>query len=307
MSKLNEKDTELYIHEKYIINLSAEENIFTDDVMKKIHHLSNGITDRIDFLCLQYLSDPIGVKENSKIYLNVKIIPLLIKYGLILLISFSLIVGIFFFFKLNTENTDHTLKIELPKKSEDKVKLDENLLIALKEVIEPSVEEELSESVAPVSPEIENDSHAEITDIQNVVKEELALLENPEDNINSEIAKNSDDVVNQQKDIEKQEELKNSKRDIDWLIGQEPDKYVLQLISAIKPETIENYLTFFENKDEQIIEFTASINGTKHHILVYGLFDNSDLARAEIEKLPQKARQIKPWARTIQSISDLIK
>ena len=307
MSKLNEKDTELYIHEKYIINLSAEENIFTDDVMKKIHHLSNGITDRIDFLCLQYLSDPIGVKENSKIYLNVKIIPLLIKYGLILLISFSLIGGIFFFFKLNTENTDHTLKIELPKKSEDNVKLDENLLIALKEVIEPSVEEELSESVAPVSPEIENDSHAEISDIQNVVKEELALLENPEDEINSEIAKNSDDVVNQQKDIEKQEELKNSKRDINWLIGQEPDKYVLQLVSAIKPETIENYLTFFENKNEQIIEFTASINGTKHHILVYGLFDNSDLARAEIEKLPLKARQIKPWARTIQSINDLIK
>ena len=300
MSKLNEKDTELYIHEKYIINLSAEENIFTDDVMKKIHHLSNGITDRIDFLCLQYLSDPIGVKENNKIYLNIKIIPLLIKYGLILLISFSLIGGIFFFFKLNTENTNHTLKIELPKKSENKVKLDENLLMALKEVIEPSVEGELSESVAPVSP-------AEISDIQNAAKEELALLENPEDNINSEIAKNSDDVVNQQEDIEKQEELKNSKRDINWLVSQEPDKYVLQLISAIKPETIENYLSFFENKNEQIIEFTASINGTKHHILVYGLFDNSDLARAEIEKLPQKARQIKPWARTIQSINDLIK
>ena len=307
MSKLNEKDTELYIHEKYIINLSAEENIFTDDVMKKIHHLSNGITDRIDFLCIQYLSDPIGVKENSKIYLNIKIIPLLIKYGLILLISFSLIGGIFFFFKLNTENTNHTLKIELPKKSENKVKLDENLLIALKEVIEPSVEGKLSESVAPASPEIENDSHVEISDIQKAAKEELALLENPEDNINSEIVKNSNDVVNQQEDIEKQEELKNSKRDINWLIGQEPDKYVLQLISAIKPETIENYLTFFESKNEQIIEFTASINGTKHHILVYGLFDNSDLARAEIEKLPQKARQIKPWARTVQSINDLIK
>lgn len=307
MSKLNEKDTELYIHEKYIINLSAEENIFTDDVMKKIHHLSNGITDRIDFLCIQYLSDPIGVKENSKIYLNTKIIPLLIKYGLILLISFSLIGVIFFFLKLDTKNTNQTLKIELPKKSEDKVKLDENLLIALKEVIEPSVEGKLSEPVAPVSPRVEYDGHAEISDIQKAAKEELALLENPEDNMNGEIAENSDDVVNQQEDIEKQEELKNSKRDIDWLIGQEPDKYVLQLISAIKPETIENYLTFFENKDEQIIEFTASINGTKHHILVYGLFDNSDLARAEIEKLPQKARQIKPWARTIQSISDLIK
>ena len=307
MSKLNEKDTELYIHEKYIINLSAEENIFTDDVMKKIHHLSNGITDRIDFLCIQYLSDPIGVKENSKIYLNIKIIPLLIKYGLILLISFSLIGVIFFFFKLDTKNTNQTLKIELPKKSENKVKLDENLLIALKEVIEPSVEGKLSEPVTPVSPGVEYDGHAEISDIQNVAKEELALIENPEDNINSEIAKNSDDVVDQQEDIEKQEELKNSKRDIDWLIGQEPGKYVLQLISAIKSETIENYLTFFENKDDQIIEFTASINGTKHHILVYGLFDNSDLPRAEIEKLPQKARQIKPWARTIQSISDLIK
>ena len=195
----------------------------------------------------------------------------------------------------------------MPKKSENKVKLDENLLIALKEVIEPPVEEELSESVTPVSPEIENDSHVEISDIQNVAKEELALNENPEDNINSEIVKNSNDVVNQQEGIEKQEELKNSKRDINWLISQEPDKYVLQLISAIKPETIENYLSFFENKNEQIIEFTASINGTKHHILVYGLFDNSDLARAEIEKLPQKARQIKPWARTVQSINDLIK
>ena len=62
MSKLNEKDTELYIHEKYIINLSAEENIFTDDVMKKIHHhfqqgegcrqMGGKLSDMHAFMCM---------------------------------------------------------------------------------------------------------------------------------------------------------------------------------------------------------------------------------------------------------------
>jgi len=90
-------------------------------------------------------------------------------------------------------------------------------------------------------------------------------------------------------------------------------KIILKALIDLKlttPDESEKLLKKAELKEQnsnQIIEFTASINGTKHHILVYGLFDNSDLARAEIEKLPQKARQIKPWARTVQSINDLIK
>ena len=94
-------------------------------------------------------------------------------------------------------------------------------------------------------------------------------------------------------------------KDINWLINQNSDKYVIQLISATKKETITNYLEYFDdNKD--IIEFSASISGKKYHILVYGLFDSISLAKANIEKLPKKARQIKPWIRTVESIKESI-
>ncbi|MAJ91663.1 MAG: hypothetical protein CMF40_05685, partial [Legionellales bacterium] len=108
-------------------------------------------------------------------------------------------------------------------------------------------------------------------------------------------ASKSNDVVSN-KEIDK---------DINWLINQNSDKYVIQLISATKKETITNYLEYFDdNKD--IIEFSASISGKKYHILVYGLFDSISLAKANIEKLPKKARQIKPWIRTVESIKESV-
>ena len=65
-------------------------------------------------------------------------------------------------------------------------------------------------------------------------------------------------------------------------------------------------MAFFGNSNEPIIEFTASVNGKKRYILLYGPFDDYDLAYAQIEKLPQKARQIKPWVRTVKSIKELV-
>jgi len=298
MPKLNEKEVETYINEKYVANSFSEKNIFTSDSIKKIYRLSNGIMDRIDILCLQYLKDPVDDKEKNQSKKSYGIISSLIKYKLYyLLASIFLLFYIIALFEKDTENTKQIFSIKLPEKTDDKLRFDENLLIAMKEVSDPLMKQ--------------NDDHIHnnnIIDESNANKvmslDAVTPLQEKKDDETIDTSDSPNISTDNKNNAETNE---NYKKNIGWLIGQEPDKYVLQLVSAVKQETILNYLAFFENNHDEIIEFTAHINGQKHYILVYGLFDNSELARAEIAKLPQKARQIKPWARTIKSIKELVK
>ena len=306
MSVLNENEVKLYIQEKYISNTLSNENIFTDKIVKKIYRLSNGITDRVDILCLQYLDDPVKKATKTKSHLILNNILLLTKYRLfylLLLLSIFVLLYIYIMlpFKLEDENIKQTLKIKLPEKIENEAKLDESLLIAMKEIMESPGDAELSATV--ISDLNHDDNHTAIDSTQNSNEEALMQLNDENKNEDIEIT-NSPLPITESK--EKIEITNNFKKDINWLVNQEPEKYVLQLISAIKEETIKNYLEFFDN-DDQIIGFSAPVYGKKRYILVYGLYDDSDLARAEIEKLPQKAREIKPWVRTVKSIKELLK
>jgi len=305
MSVLNENEVKLYIQEKYISNTLSNEDIFTDKIVKKIYRLSNGIVDRVDILCLQYLDDPVKKATKTKSHLILNNILLLTKYKLFYLLLLSIFVLLYIYimlpFKLEDENIKQTLKIKLPEKIENGAKLDESLLIAMKEVMEPPSDTELS---ATVIPDLNHDdNHTAIDSTQNSNEEALMQLNDKNKNEDIETT-NSPLAITESK--EKIEITNNFKKDINWLVNQEPEKYVLQLISAIEEETIKNYLEFFDN-DDQIIEFSAPVYGKKRYILVYGLYDDSDLARAEIEKLPQKARKIKPWVRTVKSIKELLK
>ena len=305
MSVLNENEVKLYIQEKYISNTLSNENIFTDKIVKKIYRLSNGITDRVDILCLQYLDDPVKKATKTKSHLILNNILLLTKYRSFYLLLLSIFVFFYIYimlpFKLEDENIKQTLKIKLPEKIENGAKLDESLLIAMKEVMEPPSDTELSATV--ISDLNHDDNHTAIDSTQN--SNEEALMQLNDENKNEDIeTTNSPLPITESK--EKIEITNNFKKDINWLVNQEPEKYVLQLISAIEEETIKNYLEFFDN-DDQIIGFSAPIYGKKRYILVYGLYDDSDLARSDIEKLPQKARKIKPWVRTVKSIKELLK
>ena len=305
MSVLNENEVKLYIQEKYISNTLSNENIFTDKIVKKIYRLSNGITDRVDILCLQYLDDPVKKATKTKSHLILNNILLLTKYRSFYLLLLSIFVLLYIYimppFKLEDENIKQTLKIKLPEKIENEAKLDESLLIAMKEVMEPPRDVELSATV--ISDLNHDDNHTAIDSTQN--SNEEALMQLNDENKNEDI-ETTNNLLPITESKEKIEITNNFKKDINWLVNQEPEKYVLQLISAIEEETIKNYLEFFDN-DDQIIGFSAPIYGKKRYILVYGLYDDSDLARAEIEKLPQKARKIKPWVRTVKSIKELLK
>ena len=305
MSVLNENEVKLYIQEKYISNTLSNENIFTDKIVKKIYRLSNGITDRVDILCLQYLDDPVKKATKTKSHLILNNILLLTKYRSFYLLLLSIFVLLYIYimlpFKLDDENIKQTLKIKLPEKIENGAKLDESLLIAMKEVMEPPSDTELSATV--ILDLNYDDNHTAIDSTQN--SNEEALMQLNDENKNEDI-ETTNNLLPITESKEKIEITNNFKKDINWLVNQEPEKYVLQLISAIEEETIKNYLEFFDN-DDQIIGFSAPIYGKKRYILVYGLYDDSDLARSDIEKLPQKARKIKPWVRTVKSIKELLK
>ena len=151
-----------------------------------------------------------------------------------------------------------------------------------------------------------NDNYGEFDRTQDLGEEAVTEIHREKDDNSVGLSKKSSILTSNGDNIESGEKTQNFTKDINWLVSQHSDKYVLQLVSAIKKQTIVNYLAFFGDRNESIIEFTTSIDGQKHYILLYGPFDNRDLAYAQIEKLPQKARQIKPWVRTIKSIKNLV-
>ena len=177
----------------------------------------------------------------------------------------------------------------------------------------PELQESLASESLSQQPENEiattivtNNDYGEFDKTPDLGEEAVTEIRREKDDNSVGLSKKSSILTSNGDNIESGEKAQSYKKDIDWLVSQHSDKYVLQLVSAIKKQTIVNYLAFFGDRNESIIEFTTSIDGQKHYILLYGPFDNRDLAYAQIEKLPQKARQIKPWVRTIKSIKKLV-
>lgn len=160
------------------------------------------------------------------------------------------------------------------------------------EVIEQAPEDEsVIEGAAPIVSEEENVT----IEVESVVEEEIIPEPIPEPApVVEEIPK-------------PQAKPEAVVKDINWLIKQDPSKYVLQLIGAYEQETIDVYLKAFKNNDDKIIAFDAKNKGKEWHVLVYGLFDNRDQAVSAINTLPTKAKLMAPWPRTVQSIKDLLK
>ena len=303
MTDFNEIETKNYIQEKYINN-ELDKNIFSDQILKKIFIITNGSKEKIDVFCKQYLKDPISTINEINIQKNSNNFFSLFKnYKVFCVLSIVILLVVYqsFLADHNDENKKVVFKIDLPEESKNNISIDKDLLIALQEINESEIQEEIE--VSTINDYVNNSEI--ITESQDDNITGIEILSIPEDNINIETKGVASVATTNEIKNDNIEVVEEKNKDIDWLMSQSSDKYVLQLISAIKTETITNYLKYFDNNDE-IIELSANIKGKNYHILVYGLFDSSDLARAEISKLPEKARQIKPWVRTVGSIKELI-
>ena len=315
MHRLNKKDAELYIRQNYAESSPQDGNVLTYNVIEKIYHTSAGDTEAIEKLCIQYLNDPVKKQKKGLRYLIYKYSGHIIKVtrvrrSIYFIIFFILLFVVYNFIKpieikkmSDNKYKKQIFKIKLPENRKTKVSLDKDILIGLKELSASSktvVDEELQVEHGII------DDYSELKKAQSVNLEPTAQIHKEKDHNSTVATKKSSTATSIENNIESNEKKKGFKKDINWLVSQHSDKYVLQLVSAVQRRTIANYLAFFGNSNESIIEFTAFIDGQKRYILLYGPFDNPDLANAQIEKLPQKARQIKPWVRTIKSIKELV-
>ncbi len=312
MPSLTEKQTEQYIHNRYPEDSVSELNLFDDKTIQQIHRISHGMPGRINALCEQYLDDPAKNHTASEAQPLLKAAALFIKYRLIVVTAVCLIFLSLGFTLLLLQSSEEivkkqTIKLNLPDINKDKN--EQTRVVDTLVTPEPALAKQLPSLVVP---EIVTDKNN--TNIAVVNKEVTRnATEIPDLQITKTI-KDSKKIVPDRGIVT---ETKNSKsavvksdsptRNIDWLIKQDPGKYVLQLIGAYEEDTIKLYLKSFDSNDEQIIAFTTSNKGKNWHVLVYGLYDNRDKAVAAIETLPNRAKLMAPWPRTVGSIKDLLK
>ena len=101
------------------------------------------------------------------------------------------------------------------------------------------------------------------------------------------------------------EPVGTNSRDINWLLQQPPNNYVLQLIGAHEVQTVDAYLRSIPGLADATIRFTTMNNDKPWHVLVYGLYDNRQQALAAIDTLPELAQATSPWPRPVKSIKEL--
>ncbi len=325
MPDLSEKQTEQYIHSKYPTDGTSELSLFDEKSIKQIHRISHGMPGRINALCEQYLDDPAKVAEVTDEKPAINISAILLKNKSILFVVVILVflsVGVStLLHETGKEVEKQTIKLDLPEKNKGKTEQVEITNIDTAQDPDPEPEpitiEELS---PPVIPEIANDLNGTSEVIvynaegQIVAKESELETQTVYAGIKEEIMPLIDTVTDTENIIEDLPEpvkvaeppAEPVKEDINWLIKQDPKKYVLQLIGAYEKETIDLYLKSFKNNDNKIVSFTASNKGREWHVLVYGLYENRDQAVSAIEELPTKAKLMAPWPRTVESIKDLL-
>jgi DamX protein len=87
----------------------------------------------------------------------------------------------------------------------------------------------------------------------------------------------------------------------DWILLQNPDSYTMQLTSGQYVDTIRNFIDENHLKDN-IAFYSTTRKGKPWHVLIYGIYDNKDLAIKAISRLPKKLQRVKPWIRQLKDI-----
>lgn len=93
---------------------------------------------------------------------------------------------------------------------------------------------------------------------------------------------------------------------IEWIKKQNKDHYTLQVFAIKKEDAMLGFI-----KKNQLIDQSSYIrlerNGTNLYAMLYGSYENRNLASKAINKLPAPLASFKPWIRSFGSIQETIK
>ena len=91
-----------------------------------------------------------------------------------------------------------------------------------------------------------------------------------------------------------------------WLLGQNPNRYTLQLLGTHTLSTVKDFIRDQGSLDG-LSYFETIHNGREWFVVVYGLYRNRSQAIAGIEALPRDLRALTPWARGLRGIQQDIR
>ena len=339
MPKFSEKQTIQYLHQTYPEN-NTDIKILDEKTIQQIHRISNGLPGRIIQLAEQYLNDPADRKPTARASIFSPIISVLLKNRSIVIVTLLLIV-LSTAITMLLHKTDEAPEVEQIQIALPPKEANENELVNLSssQVIqeeEPPVAEptDIEELTPPVIPELaadvelgraEKNKKIEIFEGTNVppiidtvdpeivdkklpeeVTENVEEIEEPivvEERIEPELSQQAEKLVVEDNNIKKVET--EPKRDMKWLLTQKPTDYVIQLIGAREKDTINVYLDKLKEERDDIIQIETINANEPWHILLYGHYPNRQQAVTAIENLPNAAKKLSPWPRTIKSLQQL--
>ncbi len=333
MPHFSEQQTAQYINHIYPDTVTGTDAI-DQKTVKQMHRISHGLPGRINALAEQYFNDPAGEEETSA----ASVAEPTSKTGFLQANRSYLIVGLLLLFLsvtvaylLNsTEQVQETqtIKLDLPvQKTNDDIIMTSPMVerpvteaMPLSEPEPPAIED-LSPPVIPqLAEDIKSgdnvivliDEQTEESTVTEADAETETEMENAisavetEETTELEVAAVEAPAVAAPATVTEDADDKEQTKDLNWLLQQDPDSYVLQLIGAYEQETIDFYLKSFNDEQQQIISFSTTNNGKPWHVLVYGLFPNRQQAVIAIEALPARAKKMAPWPRTVKSIRALV-
>lgn len=91
-----------------------------------------------------------------------------------------------------------------------------------------------------------------------------------------------------------------------WLLGQNPNRYTLQLLGTHTLSTVKDFIRDQGSLDG-LSYFETVHNDREWFVVVYGLYRNRSQAIAGIEALPRDLRALTPWARGLRGIQQDIR
>lgn len=86
-----------------------------------------------------------------------------------------------------------------------------------------------------------------------------------------------------------------------WFNEQLPSSYFLQASGVSSTDTLEQFLRFEKIIDKTVV-YETSRNGKPWFVVLFGPYDNADLARAAIADLPDSIQKLDPWAKSLTAI-----
>ncbi len=250
------------------------ERLFTNQEIKRIHTLSEGVPGRINVLAQQVL---LKQGEPSSIITLAGHSPRfkLIWSTLILLILIAVAVMIRWYYpELFKEN-----QATVPEESSPAVSKLPVIATTSSQVVPPDQTVPTQPLVTPDSP----DSKAVVEKNPSVPAESKPSLD-----FNPAALIGRADV-----------------KDAVWLRSQNPHAYTIQVLGAHDPVTLKEFLNQYPLKDIAI--FKTIYREREWYVLVQGIYPDRPTALIALEKLPQTLRQnTQPWVRNLISIQAYI-